>query len=59
MAQEKKSGKQATKGQKQILEENVATLKYYRYMILIALAIHGLYCAFIPESMTTSDKVQI
>ncbi|PSN35986.1 Transmembrane protein 208 [Blattella germanica] len=33
-------GKQATKGQKQIVEENTATLNFYRNMVFIA---NGIY----------------
>jgi hypothetical protein len=33
-------GKQATKGQKQIVEENAATLNFYRNMVFIA---NGIY----------------
>nr|CAG4649827.1 EOG090X0IGL [Scapholeberis mucronata]SVE93990.1 EOG090X0IGL [Scapholeberis mucronata] len=34
MTTEKKSGKQATKGQKQIVEENAKTLNFYRNMMI-------------------------
>lgn len=36
MSPPQKSGKQATKGAKQIVEENVATLNYYRNMAIIS-----------------------
>ena len=35
-----KPGKQGTKGQKQILQENTDTLNFYRYMILGAAGIY-------------------
>jgi len=36
-----KSGKQATKGQKQILEENSSTLSVYSYIIITCCSIYG------------------
>lgn len=37
---EKKSSKVATKGAKQIVEENVSTLNFYRNMVFAAVAIY-------------------
>lgn len=55
--QEKKSGKQATKGQKQIVEENVATLSFYRNMSFGAVGAYSLFCALFWSTTTTSDLV--
>nr|CAG4650624.1 EOG090X0IGL [Sida crystallina] len=59
MTAEKKSGKQATRGQKQIVEENASTLTFYRNMILGALGIHGLSCAIFWNNTFTLDIVLI
>ena len=55
--QEKKSGKQATKGQKQIYEENVKTLSFYRNMSFGAVAVYSLFCALFWSTTTASDLV--
>jgi len=57
MTAEKKSGKQATKGQKQIAEENVATLSLYRNMSLISIAVYSSSCIFLWDGVTTTDLV--
>nr|CAG4642923.1 EOG090X0IGL [Evadne anonyx] len=57
MTAEKKSGKQATKGQKQIAEENVATLLFYRNMSLAAITVYCSACGFLWSSVTTTDLV--
>ena len=56
-SQEKKSGKVATKGQKQIVEENAATLTFYRNMSMGALAGYALSCVIFWSSTTASDLV--
>merc|ERR1712071_281742 len=59
MTAEKKSGKQATKGQKQIAEENVATLSFYRNMSLIAIAVYSSSCILLWSAVTTTNLVLI
>ncbi|KAG8231605.1 hypothetical protein J437_LFUL010283 [Ladona fulva] len=49
-------GKQGTKGQKQIVEENTATLNFYRNMILGANGIYLLVTAFL-DSIHTANIV--
>ncbi|XP_023709151.1 transmembrane protein 208 isoform X2 [Cryptotermes secundus] len=46
-------GKQATKGQKQIVEENAATLSFYRNMVFIA---NGIY---LTVTCVTSDTFSV
>nr|SVE77354.1 EOG090X0IGL [Daphnia lumholtzi]SVE77977.1 EOG090X0IGL [Daphnia lumholtzi]SVE78606.1 EOG090X0IGL [Daphnia lumholtzi] len=53
--QEKKSTKQATKGQKQIVEENVATLSFYRNMSVAAVAIYLLFCGVFWSTTSSFD----
>nr|CAG4645933.1 EOG090X0IGL [Lynceus sp. MCZ IZ 141354] len=52
-----KSGKQATKGSKQIAEENVSTLKFYRNMAVIAAAVYFSTCVLWWSTTTTGDLV--
>lgn len=55
--QEKKSGKQATKGQKQVYEENVKTLSFYRNMSFGAVGVYSLFCGLFWSTTTGSDLV--
>nr|CAG4651471.1 EOG090X0IGL [Simocephalus serrulatus]SVE94610.1 EOG090X0IGL [Simocephalus serrulatus] len=59
MTAEKKSGKQATKGQKQIVEENAATLNFYRNMSFGSVTIYSLFCIVLWASTTSADIVLI
>nr|CAG4638843.1 EOG090X0IGL [Cyclestheria hislopi] len=59
MTGEKKSGKQATKGQKQIVEENAGTLAFYRNMSLSSLGICVLVYYFTWSNVTTLDIVLV
>nr|CAG4641343.1 EOG090X0IGL [Eulimnadia texana] len=52
-----KSGKQATKGQKQIVEENAATLKFYSTMFLGTSAAYMLSMIFFWGTTTMTDIV--
>nr|CAG4635185.1 EOG090X0IGL [Alona affinis] len=56
---EKKSSKQATKGRKQIVEENAATLTFYRNMSMGAVAAYAVSCAVLWSTTSTSDLVLI
>jgi len=49
-------GKQGTKGSKQIVEENVSTLKFYQYMSAGATVIYFL-CIFVFFEFTTTTLV--
>uniref|UniRef100_A0A182WVP6 Transmembrane protein 208 n=1 Tax=Anopheles quadriannulatus TaxID=34691 RepID=A0A182WVP6_ANOQN len=52
MSQQQPPKKKATKGNKQIVEENVATVKFYRNMSLIATAVQFLGFAVYAELST-------
>ena len=52
-------GKQATKGQKQIVAENKSTLQFYRNMALIANAIYFLSSFFLFDIFTFKQMVII
>ncbi|CAG2053884.1 unnamed protein product [Timema podura] len=45
-------GKQGTKGQKQILDENIATLNFYRNMVFIANGIYLIVMCVISDSFS-------
>uniref|UniRef100_A0A1L8D9J9 Transmembrane protein 208 n=1 Tax=Nyssomyia neivai TaxID=330878 RepID=A0A1L8D9J9_9DIPT len=45
-------GKQGTKGAKQIVEENAATLKFYRNMALISQGVHLMVMFLLQDSYT-------
>lgn len=53
LQEEKKKGKVGTKGSKQIVEENIATLKFYRNMSLGACSIF-LLVALLLKTFTTT-----
>nr|SVE74554.1 EOG090X0IGL [Daphnia barbata] len=59
ITQEKKSTKQATKGQKQIVEENVATLSFYRNMSVAAVAFYVSACGVFWSTTTSFDIVLV
>nr|CAG4645250.1 EOG090X0IGL [Leptodora kindtii] len=56
---EKKSAKQATRGQKQIVDENEATIVFYRNMSLVAVAVHIAFCAVFWDNTSITDIVPI
>lgn len=47
-------GKQGTKGQKQILQENAETLAFYRNMILVSSGVYALVAFFLLKSIPSS-----
>jgi hypothetical protein len=57
LLQEKKSTKQATKGQKQIVEENVATLNFYRNMSVVSVGVYLLFSAIFWSTTSSFDIV--
>lgn len=52
-------GKQGTKGQKQIYEENIATLSFYRNIALGATGSYSLVTVIFFDIFTTSNIVNI
>lgn len=52
-------GKQGTKGQKQIYEENIATLSFYRNIALGATGSYALVTVIFFEIFTTLNIVSI